>query len=145
VSQIWKISASGGQPSRVTRKGGFASFASSDDKFLYYVKNDENGIWRMPTTGGDEIPVLPQFPAEHWGDWALVDKGIYYVDEVGHPTIKFLNFINYKVTKIVEVESLPPPGDPGFTVSPDEKQIVFSQIDRSAVDLMLVENFNIEP
>jgi Tol biopolymer transport system component/DNA-binding winged helix-turn-helix (wHTH) protein len=145
VSQIWKISASGGQPSQVTRKGGFASFASSDGKFLYYVKDNENGIWRMPTTGGDEIAVLPRFPAEHWGDWALVDKGIYYVDEVGHPTIKFLNFVNHKVTKIVEVESLPPLGDPGFTVSLDEKQIVFSQIDRSAVDLMLVENFNVEP
>jgi Tol biopolymer transport system component/DNA-binding winged helix-turn-helix (wHTH) protein len=145
VSQIWKISTSGGQLSQVTRKGGFASSASSDGKFLYYVKDAENGIWRMPTTGGDEIAVLPQFPAEHWGDWALVDKGIYYVDEVGHPTIKFLNFVNHKVTKIVEVESLPPPGDPGFTVSPDEKQIVFSQIDRSAVDLMLVENFNVEP
>jgi hypothetical protein len=74
-----------------------------------------------------------------------VDTGIYYVDKVGHPTIKFLNFVNHKVTKIVGVESLPPPGDPGFTVSPDEKQIVFSQIDRSAVDLMLVENFNVEP
>jgi Tol biopolymer transport system component len=144
-SQIWKISASGGQPSQVTRKGGFASSSSSDGKFLYYVKDNENGIWRMPTTGGDEIAVIPQFPAEHWGDFALVDKGIYYVDEVGHPTIKFLNFVQHKVTKIVEVESLPPPGDPGFTVSPDEKQIVFSQIDRSAVDLMLVENFNIEP
>ncbi len=144
-SQIWKISAGGGQPSQVTRKGGFGSFASSDGKFLYYVKDNENGIWRMATTGGDEIAVLPQFPAEHWGDWALVDTGIYYVDEVGHPTIKFLNFVNHKVTKIVEVESLPPPGDPGFTVSPDEKQIVFSQIDRSAVDLMLVENFNVEP
>ena len=145
VSQIWKISASGGQPSQVTRKGGFASSASSDGKFLYYVKDNENGIWRMPTTGGDEMAVLPQFPAEHWGDWALVDKGIYYVDEVGHPTIKFLSFVHHKVTKIIEVESLPPPGDPGFTVSPDEKQIVFSQIDRSAVDLMLVENFNVEP
>jgi Tol biopolymer transport system component/DNA-binding winged helix-turn-helix (wHTH) protein len=144
-SQIWKISASGGQPSQVTRKGGFASFASSDGKFLYYVKDNENGIWRMPTAGGDEIAVLPRFPAEHWGDWALVDKGIYYVDEVGHPTIKFLNFVNNKVTKIVDVESLPPPWDPGFTVSPDKKQIVFSQIDRSAVDLMLVENFNVEP
>jgi hypothetical protein len=66
-------------------------------------------------------------------------------DEVGHSAIKFLNFADHKVTKIVEVESLPPPGDPGFTVSPDEKQIVFSQIDRSAIDLMLVENFSVEP
>jgi len=99
-----------------------------------------------PTTGGDDIGVLPEFPAEHWGDRALVDKGIYYVDEIGsYPAIKFLNFANHKVSKIAAVESLPPPGDPGFTVSPDEKQLILSQIDRSAVDLMLVENFSVEP
>jgi Tol biopolymer transport system component len=49
ASQIWKISAGGGQPSKVTRHGGFASFVSSDGKLLYYVKDDQPGIWRMPT------------------------------------------------------------------------------------------------
>ncbi len=99
----------------------------------------------MLSTGGDETRVLAAFPAERWGDWALVDRGVYCADESGaRPAIKFLNFATHKLSKIAEVESLPPPGDPGFTVSPDEKQLVFSQIDRSAV-LMLAENFNVEP
>jgi Tol biopolymer transport system component len=145
ASEIWKISADGGRASQVTRHGGFASWESSDGRFLYYVKGDQSGIWRMLSTGGDETRVLAAFPAGRWGDWALVDRGVFYADESGaRPAIKFLNFANHKVSKIVEVESLPPYGDPGFTVSPDEKQLVFSQIDRSAV-LMLVENFNVEP
>ena len=145
-SEIWKTPSDGGRASRVTYHGGFASWESSDGRFLYYVKGDQPGIWRMSATGGDENKVLAEFPSGRWGDWALVDRGIYYADESGaRPAIKFLNFADQKVSKIAEVEGLPPFGDPGFTVSPDEKQLVFSQIDRSAVDLMLVENFSVEP
>jgi hypothetical protein len=69
-------------------------------------------------------------------------RGIYYADESGpRPAIDFFSFGTRKVTKVVEVDSLPPPWDPGFAVSPDEKRIIFSQVDRSAIDLMLVENF----
>jgi len=57
------------------------------------------------------------------------------------PTINFYAFANQKVSQVAQVDGLPPPGDPGFAVSPDEKHIVFSQVDRSAVDIMLVENF----
>ena len=67
------------------------------------------------------------------------------MDESGqHPDIEFAAFPNQRVTKIAEVDSLPPPWDPGFAVSPDGKQIIFSQVDRSAVDIMLVENFHLE-
>ena len=145
-SEIWKIPRDGGRASQVTYHGGFASWESSDGRFLYYVKEDQPGIWRMSASGRGENKVLAEFPSGRWGDWALVDRGIYYADESGaRPAIKFLNFADQKVSKIAEVESLPPFGDPGFTVSPDEKQLVFSQIDRSAVDLMLVENFSVEP
>ena len=47
------ISASGGQPSQVTRMDGFASSASSDGKFLYYVK-----ITRMVPGGCPHYPPL---------------------------------------------------------------------------------------
>jgi Tol biopolymer transport system component len=141
-SQIWKIAASGGAPSQVTSRGGFAAFESSDGKFLYYVKDDQSGVWRVPVVGGEEVRILPLPTAEHWGDWALCARGIYFVDESGlRPAINFYSFGTHKVTQVTQVNSLPPPGDPGFAVSPDEKRIVFSQVDRSAVDIMLVENF----
>jgi Tol biopolymer transport system component/DNA-binding winged helix-turn-helix (wHTH) protein len=140
--EIWKIPVAGGSPAQVTHHGGFNAFESSDGNFLYYVKEGSAGIWRMPATGGDEVLILPQFLSEQWGAWSLVDKGIYYVDGTGpRPAIEFLAFASRHVSRVAEIESLPPPWDPGFTVSPDGKQIVFSQIDRSSVDLMLVENF----
>jgi Tol biopolymer transport system component/DNA-binding winged helix-turn-helix (wHTH) protein len=146
ASQIWKIAAASGKPSQVTQHGGFVAFESSDAKFLYYIKDDRPGVWRMPAAGGDEIKISPLPSPAHWGDWALVDTGIYYADDTGdRPAIEFLAFDTHKVSKIAEVESLPPGGDPGFTVSPDENWLIFSQVDRSAVDLMLVENFRVEP
>jgi Tol biopolymer transport system component/DNA-binding winged helix-turn-helix (wHTH) protein len=141
-SQIWKIAASGGPPSQVTKHGGFAAFESPDGNFLYYVKEDQSGVWRMPVAGGEEVRILPLPTAEHWGDWALLNRGIYFVDGSGpRPAINFYAFGSRKVTQVAQVDGLPPPGDPGFAVSPDEKRIVFSQVDRSAVGIMLVENF----
>jgi Tol biopolymer transport system component/DNA-binding winged helix-turn-helix (wHTH) protein len=142
ATQIWRVSARGGQPAQVTQHGGYAVLESPDGKFLYYVKGDKPGVWRMPPGGGDEVRILPLPSPEHWGDWALLKRGIYYVDESGpRPAIDFFAFATHKVTKVVEVDGLPPAGDPGFTVSPDEKRIIFSQVDRSAIDLILVENF----
>ena len=143
--QIWKVTVSGGKPSQVTQHGGFAAFESSDGRFLYFTKENQAGIWRMATGGGDEVLILPRPLPAHWGDWALTDRGIYYMDESGqHPAIEFAAFPNQTVTKVAGLDSLPPPWDPGFAVSPDGKQILFSQVDRSAVDIMLVENFHLE-
>jgi Tol biopolymer transport system component len=122
--------------------GGFAAFESSDGAFLYYVKADQPGIWRMPARGGDETRVLSRPSPENWGDWALFDHGIYYLDESdSKPAIRYFTFTTRKSRKIANLESLPPEGDPGFAVSPDQKRIVFSRVDISSVDLMLVENF----
>ncbi len=145
-SQIWKIASNGGQPSQMTQHGGFAAFESSDARYLYYVKENQPGLWRMPAGGDAEIKVYPLPLAERWGDWALFDKGIYFLTESGpRPAIEFLDFATRKVSQVAEVESLPSLGDPGFTVSPDEARIIFSQIDRSSVNLMLVENFRDAP
>lgn len=142
AAQIWKTPASGGQPSQVTRHGGFAAFETSDGRYLYYAKENEPGIWWLPPSGGDEIRILPDPSPEYWGDWALSERGIYYVSDASpHPAIEFFDFASKRVSRVAELAGLPPGGDPGFAVSPDGTRIIFSQVDASAVDLMLVEHF----
>jgi Tol biopolymer transport system component/DNA-binding winged helix-turn-helix (wHTH) protein len=146
ASQIWKVPASGGQPSQVTRHGGYAAFESSDGQYLYVTRDTEPGIWRLPTGGGDEIRILADPSPEHWGDWALSPRGIYYVSDASpypapHSSIDFFDFASKQVSRVAELTGLPPADDPGFAVSPDGKRIIFSQVDTSAVDIMLVENF----
>jgi Tol biopolymer transport system component/DNA-binding winged helix-turn-helix (wHTH) protein len=142
AAQIWKVPASGGQPSRVTQHGGFAAFESSDGRYLYFAKDNEPGIWRMPTGGGDETRILADLSPEYWGDWALSQRGIYFFPGASpHAAIEFFDFASKRVSRVAELAGPPPAGDPGFAVSPDARRIIFSQVDTSAVDLMLVKNF----
>jgi len=146
ASQIWKVRASGGQPSQVTQHGAFAAFESSDGRYLYVTRENEPGIWRLPTGGGEEIRILADPSQSHWGDWAVSERGIYYVAEASpHPALKpnveFFDFASKRVFRVAELTGLPPADDPGFAVSPDGRRIIFSQVDTSAVDIMLVENF----
>ena len=80
------------------------------------------------------VRMLPLPSPEHWGDWALLDRGIYFVNEAGtHPAIEFFDLATRKVSRIADLDGPPPAGDPGFSVSPDGRRIVFSQVDTSAV------------
>ena len=65
------------------------------------------------------------------------------MNEAGtHPAIEFFDLATRKVSRIADLDGPPPAGDPGFAVSADGRRIVFSQVDTSAVDIMLVENFH---
>jgi hypothetical protein len=72
-------------------------------------------------------------------NWCLVEKGVCYIDRLGSETrLQHLNFGTGKSTTIArslgEVSA-------GLTVSPDGRTILFTRVDSSADDLMLVENF----
>jgi len=69
----------------------------------------------------------------------LFDKGIYYIDRPGPETRpQYLNLVTGKSTTIAH--NLGEVGA-GLSVSPDGKTILFTRMDASADDLMLVENF----
>ena len=38
----------------VTQDGGAEAFESDEGKYLYFVKGQDAGVWRKPTTGGAE-------------------------------------------------------------------------------------------
>ncbi|HZE72536.1 MAG TPA: protein kinase [Pyrinomonadaceae bacterium] len=146
--EIWKAPADGGEAVQVTKQGGFLAFESVDGKFVYYTKDFRDGgqfspgIWRTPVEGGEETLVLDSFNAENWGDWALVEDGIYFIDSdaKGDWTLRFFDFAKRSATQIAAL------GQDIFTnglaVSPDRRQILYTRVDLTGgVDIMLVENF----
>jgi Tol biopolymer transport system component/DNA-binding winged helix-turn-helix (wHTH) protein len=139
---VWKMPSIGGSAVQVTHHGGFAAFESPDGKFLYYAKGlTIPGLWRMPTDGGEEVEVISSLEAGYWGYWGVVDNGIYHLDTTREPRIAFFDLTTHRDTQVFDLESRPAREVAGLAVSPDKKSILYTQLDASSSDIILVENF----
>jgi Tol biopolymer transport system component/DNA-binding winged helix-turn-helix (wHTH) protein len=78
--QLWRVSATGGDPQPVTTGDGIVPQESPDGKWLYYTRGNEDGIWRVPPSGGPETQILAQPSANYWGYWQVTSRGIFYLD-----------------------------------------------------------------
>jgi Tol biopolymer transport system component len=140
--QVWKVPAQGGAAVQVTRRGGREAFESADGKFIYYAKLATPGIWRMPVGGGEEVQILQE---GGMGAWALTDQGIcLIVKGSAAPAIKFYDFDTHQLTTVREFGRdvlFDPSTSTAITVSPDGRWILYTQVDQSGSDLMLVENY----
>ena len=140
--QVWKMPSPGGPALQVTHHGGYAAFESPDGKFLYYAKGpDIPGLWRVTTRGGEETEVISSLDAGYWGYWAVVEDGIYYLDATAKPKIDFFNLTTGRTTRIFDLENRPAREAPGLTISPDGREILYTQLDELSRDIILVENF----
>lgn len=140
--QVWKMPSAGGPAVQVTQHGGFAAFESPDGKFLYYAKGlTVPGLWRIPTQGGEEIEIITSLEAGYWGYWAVVEKGIYYLDLKKTPGINFFDIASHRVSRVFDLDNRPARRAPGLAVSPDKKTILYTQLDTLNNDIILVENF----
>jgi eukaryotic-like serine/threonine-protein kinase len=139
--QIFKIPANGGEAMQLTRDGGFAPRESPDGKFLYYTKGLFNtSLWRVPVEGGQTSKVLDGL--SQYENLAIEDTGVYFVPSrraTGSSSIQFLSFGTGKTLPVAAFEN-PIPG--GIAVSPDGHSILYSNLERSGSELMLVENFH---
>jgi len=140
--EVWKMPSTGGSSVQVTHHGGFAAFESTDGKFLYYAKGmSVPGLWRLPTNGGEEVEIIRSLEAGHWGYWAVVEKGIYYLDTTAKPGIAFLDVRTSRTTRVFDLENRPATQAPGLAVSLTNGTILYTQLDALSRDIMLVENF----
>ncbi|PYV33129.1 MAG: hypothetical protein DMG09_22900 [Acidobacteria bacterium] len=136
--QIWKIPASGGEAAQVTHNVGYVAFESPDGAYVYYTQNsaEPSALWRLPASGGQPAKVLE---GVFLRAFVVLEKGIYYIDRPsGESRLQFFEFATGKSTTVAR--NL---GDVGLglTTSPDGRTILYSRVDSSVDDLMLVENF----
>jgi Tol biopolymer transport system component len=152
--EVWRIPREGGDAIQVTHAGGYASFESPDGKYLYYTKFNPEGptpLFRMPAGGGVEVQVIPGI--ESWQLFCVTSKGVYFIPSPpGANTIRFLDAASGKVSTVATLARPASAGLAGLTpaapvagglaVSPDGAYIVWSQLDRDTLDLMMVEGFH---
>ncbi len=143
TDEIWKMPAGGGKAVQVTQSANGADLPreSPDGKYVYYSKGGPfpPSVWRVPAEGGEGTKVLD---AVHpLARWTVGKEGIYFFtvpDEKRHSDLSIYEFATGKSRKILTIER---PLGPFFSVSPDGRTILYTQVDEAGSDLMLVENF----
>jgi Tol biopolymer transport system component len=136
--EVWKVPAGGGEALQVTHNGGEVPFESPDGKLLYYRKEVDSSLWKMPVNGGEESRVLPDIGGDLF---CPVNGGIYFVPTPGTNTSYSIQFLSFATGKVRTVAPMSAPPAEGLSVSPDGRFLLFSQVDQTGSDLMLVENF----
>jgi len=125
---------------KVNPKRGFEAKASKDGRWLYYSKFSEQGIWKMPTQGGNGTLVLNRKTERFWD---LTEQGICFIDldAKPHATINFYDFDTQRVNEIGTVDQQLIIGNGALSLSPDAQWVLYPQVDHLESHIMLVENF----
>jgi Tol biopolymer transport system component len=140
--ELWRQAVSGEPAEQLTTRGGYNGRESADGKSVYYSKgNSMPGVFRLP---GEDM-VVPALAPAMWGNWTLSSRGIYYLDwsdsQRDSARIQFYDFQGDTTRSLATISRTPAIGDAGLAVSPDEKWLLYSQVDQAGSDVMLVEGF----
>ncbi|MEO8594745.1 MAG: protein kinase [Candidatus Solibacter sp.] len=138
---LYRIPAGGGEPVQMTQRGGGSALASPDGKWIYFVGG--SSLWKVPPEGGQETQVLPDGSMLRPAKFALTASGIYFAaaaDPVSHAVP--LRLLRFEDGKTVDVALLDREPFLQFNVSPDDKWLLFTRLDSSLEELILVENFH---
>jgi hypothetical protein len=138
---VWKAPLAGGPALQVTKKGGYEAFESADARFVYYSLGRRiPGIWRVPSSGGEEVRVIERASE---GNWSLLDHGIYFLTPtVNRSTaVELFSFSTEQIRQISEIEMEMSFQGPSLSASRDGRWILTSRLDHGGSDIMLVDDF----
>jgi Tol biopolymer transport system component len=135
---IWKAPVNGGTPIRLTAEGQNRNTPQEaiDGTRVYFYK--DGNLWSVSVNGGDERP-FPGVPANV--RWMPARIGAYFVDgSPRHFALHYFDTATQHAHKIADFPYLFVMWRPSLT--PDGQSILFSGIEHSEGDIMLVEGFN---
>ena len=145
--QMFKIPSSGGEAVQLTKDGGVAPLESADGKFLFFASPDPESkaggasrLWQVPVNGGEASKVIEDLRS--YIDLAVVDGGAYFIPKRSAGSGSSIQFLSFATNHISTIATLEKPLGMGLAVSPDGKWILYSQVEESGSELMLVENFH---
>jgi Tol biopolymer transport system component len=141
--QIWKATADGGDLVQLSKQPRAAQPVESlDGKYVYYRK--QRTFWRVPAAGGEEEEfIVPEHDLLWTTTIRVGKKGIYYL-ELERSTrswVVSLYDLAAKKSSVVFRMRNADWGNLSFSISPDEKSILYPKVDQSETNLVLIDNF----
>ncbi|MCP5109847.1 MAG: hypothetical protein GY953_03315 [bacterium] len=138
---IWKIPSHGGDAEQVTTTEADGPQESPDGQFLYFDRGWPNqfSVWRVPVGGGEEAQIATS--VHPYACWTAGRQGVYWITKPDKSGTVEVRFRGFGATEERTLATLDRPVHWGFTVSPDGRTLLYSQVDEGESDLMLVENF----
>jgi len=138
---IWKVPVEGGAAVRLTGegKGRFAPHEAMDGTRVFFskVESGHGRAWSASVNGSDERPVTG-IPADV--GWVPASNGTYFINgDPRHYALNHFDLIAQRVRKVADLPGL-------FTIwganlSPDGHTFLFSGIEHSEGDIVLVDGF----
>lgn len=142
--QIWKVQSGGGEPVQVTKNGGFACTESADGKYLYYTQSRDPvaSLWKMPVEGGEATKIVEGVAIFNF---AVTTRGLYYMSQPDKRSrSKLVQFLSFADQKTRVVATITQDVYHGFSVSPDERWLLYAPHGRGGSNVMVVENFDLD-
>jgi eukaryotic-like serine/threonine-protein kinase len=136
---IWKLPASGGSAVQVSPGLGVRAIESPDGAYLYYSQSTSaqpGPLLRLSLKSGELVKLLENVVPT---SFAVSDGGIYYLERV--PGETRLDYFDPVTRQSRMIAGNLGNASFGLTVSRDGRSILYSRVDSSVDDLMLVENF----
>lgn len=142
---IFKLPVNGGAAVQLSKDRGFRPVESADGRYVYYSTGGRMrqpgagaSIRRLPLAGGEPEDVLPATADPN--QWAIASNGIYYAGEAerGRYAVRFYDFASRSIRLLTE---LPKPLGQGFSIAPDGRSLLYTQIDQEDSDILMIENF----
>jgi Tol biopolymer transport system component len=137
---VWKIPADGGDAVKVSPTAGLLALESWNGEYLYYVEARTSfapgPLWQLPLKGGEPVKLVEGVIATSFD---VVDGGIYYFERpTGGTRLRYFDFTT-RQSRVVAENLGNVSGSVG--ASRDGRTILFTRMDSSVDNLMLVENF----
>ena len=139
--ELWKKPLAGGPDILLSESADGEAMEAADGRTVYYA-SVRGGIWEMPAGGG--IPtIVPALATVHASRYCFVARrGIYFLkSEIPPWLIEFYSFATHRVSPVVTLNSTPEFDTPSLSVSPDERWLIYSQLDQSGSEIMMIRNF----
>lgn len=138
--EIWCINIASGQSEQMTTVGAVYGEESPDGKYLYFTRAaEESGLWRLDLESrGEAEKIYSLLCRAQSNTWRLSSEGVFF--KLSHEdafSIAHYNFSSGDIEIIHSIEDFVVDTTVLFTISPDRRQLFYSNLVDIESDLVL--------